>query len=124
MQTIEFGTTKRGLHEGWAGSQFAHARRDPELRKHREAQHEHNKNMAQSERPELNVLLPVVEQRRGQKNYTGYQSHPVQLGQRRAHHVAGELCRWQSSEERGCFDKGKENDPADPYDQRQQHEKS
>jgi len=126
METVELG-----LHSRMYGALATkiiphpiHARHDTELRIRGEQQHQHDQNVAGGERLEASVFELVVRQRADQKNESGNESHPVQLCQRYAHYIASHARGRQNQEERTRFNERKEDDPADPDDQRQQHEES
>ena len=72
----------------------------------------------------VRVSEPVVSQRANQKNDARKEPYPMQLVQRYAHYVAGKPGCWQYREESLRFHKSKEDDPANPDDQREKHEES
>ena len=80
--------------------------------------------MAEGKGLELCFVDLVIKQRTDQEDKSGEQSDPVKLVQRSPYDVAGEFGGGQDGEERRRFNKGKEDDPADPDDQREKHEKS
>src|ERR1700691_635587 len=66
----------------------------------------------------------AVKQGTSKKDDSGDQSNPVQLTQSAPHHIARQMGRGQNRERRGRKHESKKDQPADPADQRQQHEET
>jgi len=70
------------------------------------------------------VSESAVEQRTDQINNPGDDGDPMQLAQCTSDYIAGEVRVRQNVKRRRRKDEGKENQAADPADERQQHEKT
>src|SRR5579871_2702132 len=105
-------------------TQLTHARRDAELRMGGHQQHENNKDIVQGKQFQLLMFLPVIKQGSDEEDQSAKQPCPVQLIERRTHHVTRKFNGRQHAEQGWRFYKGKENDPANPDDQREEHEKT
>src|SRR5580704_8299228 len=66
----------------------------------------------------------TVEQRTAEKNNSGNHANPVQLAQSAPNYIAGQMSGRQNGKRRRREHKCKEDEPADPADQRQEHKKT
>ena len=131
MQRIELNAIwivdRRGSQIAERRPQDVHARNDSELRDQREREHQAQQHMARCKNMRSAVSESAVEQRADEKDDSGDDSNPVQFSQRASDDITGEMRvgqhigdverRWRQHE---C----EEDEPADPADERKQHEKA
>ena len=67
---------------------------------------------------------PAVEQGTRQKDKPGYDGDPVQLAESASDDIAGEMRVGQNLKRRRRENEGKEDQPTNPGDKRQQHEET
>ena len=128
MQRVElnaFGIVDgRSAHFAERRPQNIHAWNDAELRNQRKGQHEAKKDISRCKDMCSSVGQAAVEHRTDQEDDSGDNGNPVQLAQSPSDNVACEVRCGQNREGSRCEHEGKENQTADPDDQRQEHEKT
>jgi len=105
-------------------AQGVHARHDPELRDERECQHQAQEHVAASEYVRGSVSKATVEQGADKKDNAGNDGNPVQLAERSSDDIACEMRARQNLKRGRSKHESKEDQPADPTDERQKHEKT
>src|ERR1700716_1722155 len=103
-------------------AQVVHARDDPELRDERESKHQADDYVTRRKDMRSTVYEAVVKQRTSEKYQPGDNGNPMKFAQSPADKVSSEMGVGQNLKRSWCQDERKENQSADPDDERKQHE--